>query len=139
MFNTRNIFDHAEIRAWVEERGGRPALGHGPTPGDDASNLRFMFGTAAAAVPGDAGGVDAAGTEERVEPIAWDEWFRRFEAENLALWVQDRNADGEVSRYYQITLREAYADAHDYPHPDLDKLREGGVDYKDVPSKGPRD
>ena len=124
MFDTRNLSDQAAIREWVETRGGRPAIGHGPTPHDDVSNLRFMFGEAAAAAPGDAGGVDAAGTHERLEPTSWDEWFQRFEAENLALWVQDRNADGEVSRYYQITVREAYEDAHEHPHTDLDKLRD---------------
>ena len=139
MFDTRNIFDHAEIRAWVEERGGRPAVGRGPTPHDDVSNLRFMFGEAAAAAPGEAGGIDAAGTDERFEPLDWDEWFRRFEAENLALWVQDRNADGEVSRYYEMVIREAYPDAHEHDHVDLDKLREAGVPHKDTPSKGPQD
>lgn len=124
MFDTRNLSDHAAIRAWVEERGGRPAVNEGLSQHDDASKLRLMFGDA---------GETGEGTAERFVPIDWDDWFARFDRENLALWVQDRNADGEVSRYYQITVREAYEDAHETGAPDLDRLREAKVPHKDPP------
>ena len=123
MFDTRNLTDPAAIKAWAEARGGRPAVNEGTSPHDDPSDLRLMFdltGTQAA-TDGVGGGT---GTGERLRPIGWDEWLRRFEAENLALWVQDRNADGQVSRYYQLTAREAYEDAHETGAPDLDTLRD---------------
>jgi hypothetical protein len=63
MAGTMVTTDHAQIRAWVEERGGTPACVRGER------ELRVVF-------PGQP--ADAA-----LELVGWDEWFRLFEERGL--------------------------------------------------------
>jgi hypothetical protein len=66
--------DHAEIRRWVEERGGRPAA------------VRSEEGRGRLAVAFD--GTDC-------DPLSWDEFFERFDRESLAFaYPPDGNGDG---------------------------------------------
>ncbi len=88
--STRTTTDHEEIRRWVEEHGGRPAVVRGTRDGD-GSVLRIDF-------PGGAG-------EDELEPVSWDEWFREFEEENLAFLYQDRKAGGEDSTFFKLVGR----------------------------------
>ena len=88
---THTTVDHDEIRRWVEEHGGRPARVRG-TGNGDAGVLRIDF-------PGGAG-------EEALEPISWDEWFRTFDEQRLALVYQERKADGEDSTFAKLVRRE---------------------------------
>jgi hypothetical protein len=88
---TQTTVDHDEIRRWVEEHGGRPARVRG-TGNGDAGVLRIDF-------PGGAG-------EEALEPISWDEWFRTFDEQGLALVYQERKADGEDSTFAKLVRRE---------------------------------
>jgi hypothetical protein len=88
---TQTTVDHDEIRRWVEEHGGRPARVRG-TGNGDAGVLRIDF-------PGGAG-------EEALEPISWDEWFRTFDEQRLALVYQERKADGEDSTFAKLVRRE---------------------------------
>lgn len=95
MFNTRQMDNHDDIRAWAEARGGRPALplSHPDSGGDeDMAMLAFAF--------------DEPG--EHVREISWTEWFTTFDANRLSLWAQDHGTDGGVSRYYKIVQREGY-------------------------------
>ena len=66
--------DHAEIRRWVEERGGQP----GVVPvGDGRKRLGVAF--------------DAADCD----PLSWDEFFERFDRESLAFaYPPDENREG---------------------------------------------
>jgi hypothetical protein len=84
--------DHDEIRRWVEERGGHPAtvrrtVGKGHQPGI----LRIDY-------PGYSG-------KESLEEISWDEFFDKFEEENLAFLYQDETAGGDCSRFSKIIAR----------------------------------
>jgi hypothetical protein len=87
---TKTTTDHEEIRRWVEEHGGRPAQVRGTGDGD-AGVLRIDF-------PGGAG-------EDQLEPISWDEWFQKFDRENLAFLYQDQKADGEDSTFFKLVRR----------------------------------
>lgn len=82
--------DHDEIREWVEERDGHPAIVKGTEKGGSAL-LR----------------IDYAGFsgEDRLEEITWDEFFEIFDENKLAFLYQDTTADGELSRFSKFVER----------------------------------
>ena len=88
---TRKTTDHEEIRRWVEAHGGKPAAVKGTRDGDTGV-LRIDF-------PGGAG-------EEQLEPISWDEWFEKFDRENLAFLYQEQKAGGEDSTFFKLVRRD---------------------------------
>jgi hypothetical protein len=90
---TKVTTDHALIRSWVEEREGFPCKVHGEEP--DAVLIRIAF-------PGITG-------EEEFEEISWEDFFHRFEEQDLAFVYQDTTADGEISRYSKLADREQAA------------------------------
>ena len=83
--------NHDEIRRWVQERGGKPARVKGTGSGDDPGVLRVDF-------PG-------VGEEDRLEEIPWDEWFDKFEQENLVFLYQDEVKSGDESRFFKLVNR----------------------------------
>ncbi len=83
--------DHDEIRRWVEEHDGKPASVRGTEEGDAAGVLRIDF-------PGGAG-------EDELEHISWDEWFEKFDGENLAFLYQAKKASGEDSTFFKLVSR----------------------------------
>ena len=89
--DTRKTTDHDEIRRWVEEHGGTPATVRGTEGDDGAGVLRIDF----------PGGSD----EGELEHISWDEWFDKFEKENLAFLYQERKASGEDSTFFKLVSR----------------------------------
>jgi hypothetical protein len=84
--------DHDEIRAWVEEHGGRPVSVAGTGDGDEAGVLRIDF-------PGGAGGDD-------FDDVSWDEWFEKFEESDLAFLYQQQKADGSDSTFFKLVSRD---------------------------------
>jgi hypothetical protein len=42
---------------------------------------------------------------ESLEHISWDDWFRAFDENNLALLVQDKTAEGEKSNFNKLVDR----------------------------------
>ena len=88
---TRTTTDHDEIRRWVEEHGGKPATVRGTGDGEPGI-LRVDF-------PGGAG-------EDQLEHISWDDWFRKFDEENLAFLYQDQKASGEDSTFFKLVRRD---------------------------------
>ncbi|MEA2278188.1 MAG: hypothetical protein QOC78_3148 [Solirubrobacteraceae bacterium] len=87
--SSKTTTDREEIRRWVEERGGRPATVKGTGDGDEPGVLRIDFGD----------------EDESLEPISWEEWFRKFDEEGLAFLYQDRLASGEESRFFKLVQR----------------------------------
>ena len=82
------------IRAWAEERGGRPMT----VRRDDAEIrvLRFEF---------NADGNnrdDEGGRTSRLRPIPWEDWLRVFEERNLVFLYQDRRKDGNQSNFFRL-------------------------------------
>jgi hypothetical protein len=88
--------DHDEIRRWVEEHGGTPATVKGTADGGPGV-LTIDF-------PGGAG-------EDRLEHISWEDWFNKFEQNNLAFLYQERKADGEDSTFFRLVDRDRQAAA----------------------------
>jgi hypothetical protein len=89
---TKTTTDHDEIRRWVEEHGGRPAAVRGTGDGDDPGVLRIDF-------PGGAG-------EDELEPISWEQWFKKFDESGLAFLYQERKSSGEDSAFFKLVARD---------------------------------
>jgi hypothetical protein len=82
--------DHARIRAWTEERGGRPATVRDTGDrGEHAGILRIAFRD-----------------DEDLDEISWDEFFEKFDSAHLAFLHQDRTKDGDTSRFFKFVERE---------------------------------
>src|SRR5687767_7447905 len=62
---SKTTTNHDEIKQWVEERGGRPAIVKGTEKGDSPGVLRIDY-------PGFTG-------EDTLEPITWEEFFEAFD------------------------------------------------------------
>jgi hypothetical protein len=79
--------DHDRIREWVEERGGRPTAVRG-TSRRGTGILRIDF-------PGYSGG-------GKLEEISWEDFFDKFDDENLVFLYQDRTARGQKSNFNKL-------------------------------------
>ena len=84
--------DHDQIRQWAEARGAKPACVRGTGGGGDTGMIRLDF-------PGFSG-------EGKLQEISWDEWFRSFDDNELALLVQERTARGQKSNFNKLVSRE---------------------------------
>jgi hypothetical protein len=92
MAQSKTTTDREEIQKWAEERGAKPACVKSTGGGDDPGIIRLDF-------PGYSGG-------DSLEEISWDEWFEKFEENNLALLYQEETKDGEKSNFNKIVSRE---------------------------------
>jgi hypothetical protein len=86
------LTDHEEIRRWAEERGARPTCVRGTGGGDDVGMIRLDF-------PGYSG-------QNSLQSIEWDEWLQKFDENNLALLVQDKNARGQKTNFNKLVSRD---------------------------------
>jgi hypothetical protein len=87
---SKTTTDHEEIRTWVEERGGHPAVVKGTEKGGSAL-LRIDY-------PGFSG-------DDKLEEITWDEFFEIFDENNLAFLYQEQTEDGGKSRFSKFVNR----------------------------------
>jgi len=90
MAETSTTTDHDTIRRWAKERDGQPASVRG-TGNGDAGVLRIDF-------PGGAG-------EDQLEHISWNEWFEKFDDNNLAFLYQEEKKSGEGSTFFKLVKR----------------------------------
>src|SRR3954471_21787706 len=91
--SSQTTTDHGEIRKWVEERGGKPATIAGTAKGgEEAGLLRIDFPTGASNPP--------------LEPISWEDFFDKFDKENLAMIYQEKTAGGKPSYFCKFVERE---------------------------------
>lgn len=95
----RRTTDHESIRRWVDERGGCPARVKGTGDGDDPGILRIDF-------PGYSG-------EQSLEEIPWEEFFDKFEENELAFLYQEEK-DGNESRFSKLVHRSGKEEEPDY-------------------------
>lgn len=92
--HSRVTADHETIREWVEDRAGEPAT-VAETASDSAPGiLRLQF-------------PDTEDDHDRIEPIDWDDFFEKFDEENLALVYQNETESGNTSRFYKFVDRAA--------------------------------
>ncbi len=86
MSDSKTTTNHDEIKKWVEERNGRPAtVKNTGRDGEDAGLLRIDF-------PGYSG-------EDSLEEISWEDFFRKFDENNLKFLYQEKTEDGKQSRF----------------------------------------
>ncbi len=98
---SRVTTDHEQIRRWAEARGARPAAVAPTENDDDPGIIRLEF-------PGDP---NANGRV--LEEIGWDEWFQKFDENNLALLYQEEVANGDSSSFNKIISRETAEEVHE--------------------------
>jgi len=90
---SRILTDHDEIRQWAEERNAHPACVRGTgRKKNDTGMIRLDF-------PGFSGA-------RSLQEVDWDDWFRQFDENNLALVVQDSTARGQRSNFNKLIGRE---------------------------------
>ncbi|MCB0323352.1 MAG: hypothetical protein KDD69_07250 [Bdellovibrionales bacterium] len=85
MATSNQTKDHATIKRWVEDRGGKPAAVRQTQSDEGAGILRVDF-------PGYSG-------EETLQPISWEEFFETFDERGLSFLYQDETTGGEMSRF----------------------------------------
>src|SRR5437588_11138546 len=89
---TRTTTNHNEIRKWAEARGGKPATVKRTESDGEAGVIRIDF-------PGYSG-------QDALEEITWDEFFAKFDEEQLAFLYQDKPSSGEESRFFKLVSRD---------------------------------
>jgi hypothetical protein len=93
MASARPLIDHDDIREWAEARGAKPACVRRTGGKGDPGMIRLDF-------PGFSGARSLA-------PLRWDEWFKAFDANNLALLVQDTTSRGGRSNFNKLVSRDS--------------------------------
>jgi hypothetical protein len=93
---SKTTTNHEEIRKWAEARGGKPAHVKGTGGADNTGIIRIDF-------PGYNG-------EGNLEEVSWEEFFEKFDAQELALVSQEKTAEGQKSNFNKLVSRET-ADA----------------------------
>lgn len=83
------ITDHDQIRRWAEARGGRPSRVRDTAGKGGGGILRFDFGE----------------RDESLVGISWDEFFKIFEENGLALLEQEETSSGKQSRFAKFVNR----------------------------------
>ncbi len=89
---SKTTIDHDEIRAWVEARDGVPATVARTAEDEDAGILRILF--------------QEQDSGESLKEISWDDFFEKFEEENLAFLYQDETKEGGTSRFFKFVARD---------------------------------
>lgn len=83
--------DHDFIRRWVEQRGGCPAAVKRTSRAGDAGIIRIDY-------PGYSG-------QQSLRKISWDEFFQKFDDNELAFLYQEDTARGQQSRFSKLVKR----------------------------------
>jgi hypothetical protein len=94
---TRATTDHDEIRRWAEARDGKPATVKGTEKGEAAGLLRFKFPT--------------GGSDDRLDEISWDDFFDKFDEEDLSMIYQDETKGHDTSRFFKFVTKETAREA----------------------------
>jgi hypothetical protein len=82
--------DHDEIRRWAEARGAQPAEVAKTHTGNETGILRFCFPKA------------PNRNDSNLREISWDEFFEKFDENNLELVYQEQTAAGEESNFNKL-------------------------------------
>lgn len=86
----KTTINHEEIRRWAEARDGVPVSAKGvDEDGDEIALLRISFRE-----------------DPTLKRISWDEFFERFEDDDLAFLYQEQTADGKRSRFFKMVERD---------------------------------
>jgi hypothetical protein len=86
------LTNHNDIRRWADARGAHPACVRGTGRKGDTGMIRIDF-------PGWSG-------KESLQEISWQQWFKAFDQNHLALLVQDKTARGQTSNFSKLVSRD---------------------------------
>lgn len=86
--------DHDAIRQWAESRGAIPSEVAATQHADDPGILRFEFPKA------------HPHKDSALQEISWEDFFRKFDENQLALVYQEQTADGEKSNFNKLVKAE---------------------------------
>lgn len=101
MAETVTMTDHDAIRDWAAARAGSPAIVDVSPEAGTQPMLRLVFGQQAYQEGRD---VDRPIGDGGVEMVEWDEWFRLFDENDLALVVAS-DAPGVRESSYEMIRR----------------------------------
>jgi hypothetical protein len=93
MSSAEKTTDHETIKAWVEERGGRPARVAKSSGGKEDKGGGILR-------------IDFQEPDESLEEITWEEFFEIFEENKLAFLHQDQTSSGKTSRFVKFVNRD---------------------------------
>lgn len=88
---SRATTDHEEIRRWAEERGAHPACVRKTGGKGDIGMIRLDF-------PGYSG-------SRSLEQIGWEDFFRKFDENRLALVYEENTSRGQKSNFNKLVKR----------------------------------
>jgi len=89
---SKRTTDHEEIKQWVENHNGKPAIVSG-TQKDDGGVLRIDFG----------------GSGRSLEGISWELFFSIFDKNELAFLYQDTEDTDKLNRFNKFVPRDREA------------------------------
>ena len=87
---SRTTKDHDEIRKWAESRGAVPAEVAGTEKSGEPGILRFEFPKA------------PNHNDSKLKEIPWDDFFEKFDENDLELVYQEKTADGDKSNFNKL-------------------------------------
>lgn len=80
MTDTHTLTNHRDIKAWVTERRGMPAIQRSPDPrGSVRAKLALSFGRARLK--------PALSVDDGISPCSWSAWLAELDRQQLALRV----------------------------------------------------
>lgn len=91
MASAKTTTNHDEIRKWAEARNAKPSTVKRTGNKEDPGILRLNF-------PGYSGA-------DSLEEVSWDEWFKKFDEQQLALLYQEETKDGQKSNFNKLVSR----------------------------------
>ena len=92
----KTTIDHGEIKEWVDRYHGKPQILDHEGALADAIGLRIGFSNS----------TNFLGETNTPQDIAWEEFFRRFEEQQLAFEYNDTNEVFDPSLAYRFIKRE---------------------------------
>ena len=110
---SRTTQDHDEIRKWAEACGAVPAEVASTQKGKEPGILRFEFPKA------------VNRNDSKLQEISWEDFFKKFDENNLELVYQEKTADGQISNFNKLIP----------PESDEHSSREGKSDSKSASGK----
>lgn len=90
--DSKQTTDHETIRKWAEQRGGVPSTIRRTERGGEAGILRIHF-------PG-------YSDEDTFDELSWEDFFQKFDENNLAFLYQEKTKDGKESRFFKFVSRD---------------------------------
>lgn len=89
MASSKNTRDHEEIRRWAEERGAVPEVRSTEQDGEPGI-LRLCFPKA------------RNSNDQHLSEISWEDFFRKFDENDLELVYQEKTASGNRSNFNKL-------------------------------------